>query len=82
MVLRNHSFIDMTHEERMAAGGTKVHQTWNLHQACLQHDLDLLVLFGAICATVDMQVRQTMQPPTASWEREPMLDQDYIARTT
>ncbi|KAH8658158.1 KR domain-containing protein [Xylariales sp. PMI_506] len=51
MVLRDQIFGNMTHEEWTAAVAPKVQGTWNLHEACMNEELDFFVLFSSISST-------------------------------
>ncbi|PGH05504.1 hypothetical protein AJ80_08325 [Polytolypa hystricis UAMH7299] len=48
MVLRDHPFLEMPHEDWKAALKPKVDGTWNLHNTLVDQNLDFFVIFGSI----------------------------------
>jgi aryl carrier-like protein len=48
MVLRDQNFARMSHQEWSEAVRPKVQGTWNLHNACVNSDLDFFILFSSI----------------------------------
>ncbi|KAH7021375.1 KR domain-containing protein [Microdochium trichocladiopsis] len=51
MVLRDHNFATMSHEDWESATAPKVRGTWNLHKATVNTKLDFFLLFSSVSAT-------------------------------
>ena len=54
MVLQDESLLRMSLDEWDTAIGPKVQGTWNLHKACVDHELDFFMLFSSMCGIIGM----------------------------